>query len=58
MKVGVLPSSDAAGVGLLTPDTEAPAANDEPAKVPPLSVTVTVGVALVTWKVVVEAALV
>ena len=56
MKVGVVPSSEAAGVGLLTPDTEALAANTEPLKVPP-SVTVRVGVALVMLKVVVEVAL-
>ena len=53
----MLPSSEAAGVGLLTPDTESLAANDEPVKVPPLSVTLTVGVALVMRKVVVEVAL-
>ena len=54
----MLPSSDAAGVGLPAPETEALAGNaEEPLNVPPLSVKVTVGVAWVMLKVVVEAAL-
>ena len=54
----MLPSSEAAGVGLLTPDTEAPAGNaEEPLNVPPLSVTLSVGVAWVMLKVAVEVAL-
>ena len=51
----MVPSSEAAGVGWLTPDTEALAVNAEPLKVPP-SATVSVGVAWVTVKVVDEVA--
>ena len=51
MKVGAFPSSEAAGPPL-TPATEALAGKLKPLKVPPVSVTVTVGVAWVMAKVV------